>query len=107
MTSNGVEEISEHQFEEVINGKLALVDFFAEWCMPCVMMAPIIEELAGKIKAVKFAKVNVDENQSLSQKFKVMSIPTLIIFKGGKEVERIIGSQPAEMIEEKLKKYMK
>jgi thioredoxin 1 len=105
--NNGVEEISEHEFESVINKPLALVDFFAEWCMPCLMMAPAIEELAVKIKQVKFAKLNVDENQGLSQKFKVMSIPCLIVFKQGKEVERIIGNQPAEVIEEKLKKWMK
>ncbi|MBM3234164.1 thioredoxin [Candidatus Pacearchaeota archaeon] len=105
--NNGVEEISEHEFQEVISKPIALVDFFAEWCMPCVMMAPVIEELASKLKQVKFAKVNVDENSNLSQKFKIMSIPCLIIFKDGKEAERIIGSQQAEMVEEKLKKWLK
>jgi thioredoxin 1 len=105
--NNGVEEITEQDFAEVVSKPVALVDFFAEWCMPCLMMAPVIEELADKIKEVKFAKVNVDENSGLSNRFKVMSIPTLIIFKDGKEVERIIGSQQADSIEEKLKKYFK
>ncbi len=105
--NNGVEEIDTKEFQELMKEKIAIVDFFAEWCMPCVIMAPVIEELAEKIKGVKFAKVNVDENSEVAGKFKVMSIPTLIIFKQGKEVERMIGSQPAENIEEKLKKWMK
>jgi len=105
--NNGVEEVSEKEFSEVIKSKFALVDFFAEWCTPCLMMAPVIEELSERLKNVKFAKVNIDENSGLAGKLKVMSIPTLIIFKDGKEVERIIGSQPAENIEEKLKKHAK
>ena len=107
MSKNPVEEISESEFSEVISNKLVLVDFFAEWCMPCVMMAPIIDEIAERVKNVKFAKVNIDENSGLASKFKVMSIPTLIIFKNGKEVERMIGAQQADIIEEKLKKHSK
>lgn len=107
MKTNGIDEINAKEFESVVSKPVVLVDFFAEWCMPCLMMAPVIEDLAEKMKNVKFAKVNVDENSGLSGKFKVMSIPTLIIFKQGKEVERIIGSQPAEVIEEKLKKHLK
>ena len=102
-----VEEINGKGIGEILKSKLVLVDFFAEWCMPCVMMAPIVEELAGKMKNIKFAKANIDENSELSQKYKVMSIPTFIIFKNGVEVERIIGGQQAEAIEEKLKKYLK
>lgn len=107
MTANFVEEIDGKEFSEVVGNKLALVDFFAEWCMPCVMMAPVIEELAEKIKKVRFAKVNVDNNSELAGKFKVMSIPTMIIFKDGKEVERIVGGQLPSVIEDKLKKYLK
>ncbi len=105
--NNGVEEIDEHEFNNLMNEKIVLIDFFAEWCMPCVMMAPVIEELSGKFKNIKFAKVNVDENSSLAGKFKIMSIPALIVFKQGKEVERIIGSQTAEVIGEKLRKHLK
>lgn len=104
---NPVEEITEREFASVTSNKIALIDFFAEWCMPCVMMSPVIEELAERMKNVKFAKINVDENSELAGKFKVMSIPCLIIFKDGKEVERIIGSQSPDLIEEKLKKWMK
>ena len=106
--NNGVEEISEKQFNQKISKNLVLVDFFAEWCMPCVMMAPVIEELSEKFKGkIEFVKMNVDENRNLSSKLKIMSIPTLIVFKKGKEVERIIGSQNTEVLEEKLKKYLK
>jgi thioredoxin 1 len=104
---NPVEEITEHDFSKITSDKVAVVDFFAEWCMPCVMMAPVVEELASKLKNVKFAKVNIDDNSALAGKFKVMSIPCLIIFKNGKEVERVVGAQPAEGIEEKIKKWMK
>ena len=107
MQKNGVDEISGNEFDSIISKPLVLIDFFAEWCMPCVMMAPVIEELNEKLKNVKFAKVNVDDNSELARKFKVMSIPCLIIFKQGKEVERITGSVPAEVIEEKLKKHLK
>jgi len=105
---NGVEEISGNHFEERIKKGLFVVDFFAEWCMPCVMMAPVVEDLADKFKGkINFLKANVDENSSLSNKFKVMSIPTLIIFKDGKEVDRMIGSQSADILEEKLKNIAK
>jgi len=100
-------EISEREFEETINSKnIVVIDFFAEWCMPCLMMAPVIEELASKIPAVRFAKVNVDENQGLSQKFKISSIPCLIVFKEGKEIDKIIGALSEEALEEKIKKYL-
>jgi thioredoxin 1 len=105
--NNGVEEISGNHFEERIKKGLFVVDFFAEWCMPCVMITPIIEELADKFKGkINFLKANVDENSALSNKFKVMSIPCLIVFKDGKEVDRLIGNQSADVLEEKLKKII-
>ena len=101
-------EITDDEFEEIINNshKLVVVDFFAEWCMPCLIVSPIIEELADEIKDVKFIKINSDDNQGLSMKYKVSTIPCLIIFKDGKEVDRIIGAQPKEKIEEKIKGYL-
>src|SRR3989339_1895829 len=81
-----------------------LVDFWAEWCGPCRMVMPIVEgiaaEMAGKIKV---CKVNVDECQSLAGEFNVMSIPTLIIFKGGRPVDQMVGALPKPKIVEKLK----
>ena len=103
-------EISGKEFEETINNEknpLCVIDFYAEWCMPCLMIAPVLEELAGKMKTIKFAKVNVDENKELSSKLNVGSIPTLIVFKNGEEVERITGALPEEVLEEKIGKYVK
>ncbi len=103
-------EISEKEFDETVNSKeksAVVVDFYADWCMPCLMVSPIVEELAGKLKKIRFAKVNVDENANLSARFNVSSIPCIIIFKEGKEVERIIGSLPADVLEEKISKYGK
>ena len=103
-------ELTEEEFNEIIsNGhKLVVTDFFADWCMPCVMMGPVIEQLAEEksMKEVKFVKINVDDNPSLSQKYKISSIPCLVIFKKGKEVGRIIGGQPKEVLEEKIKAYL-
>lgn len=103
-------DISEEEFNEIINNshKLVVVDFYAEWCMPCVMMGPIIEELAESksMKDVKFVKINVDENQELSSKYRISSIPCLIVFKSGREVDRIIGGQPADVLEEKIKRHL-
>ena len=105
---NGVEEISEKQFQNKINDKFVVADFFAEWCMPCLMMSPIIEELAKKFKGkMEFVKVNVDDNSSLANKLGIMSIPTLIIFKEGKEIERLTGAISSEQLEEKLKSLVK
>ncbi len=105
---NKVEELSGNGFDEKIKKGIIVIDFYAEWCMPCLMMAPITEELAEKFKGkIKFMKVNVDENQKLSKKNKVMSIPTLIIFKDGKEIDRLTGNMPADVLEEKLKVFMK
>jgi len=101
-------EISECEFEETINNgsETVVVDFYAEWCMPCLMIAPVIEELASKLTNVKFARVNVDDNQSLSSKLGVSSMPCLVVFKQGKEVDRILGALPEEVLEEKICKHL-
>lgn len=100
-------EISGNNFEERIKGKIVAVDFWASWCMPCLMMSPVIDELADKFKnKIEFCKVNIDENQKLAEKYSVMSIPTLVIFKNGKEINRFVGSQSADVLEEKIKKIL-
>ena len=101
-------EISEQEFSEIINNshKLVVVDFFAEWCMPCLMLSPIIEDLAEKMKEVKFVKINTDDNQKISKKYGISSIPCLIVFKDGKEVERLIGAQDGDALEEKINGLM-
>ncbi len=101
-------EITNEEFDEIINNshKTVVVDFFAEWCFPCIMLSPIIEDIAKNMKEVKFAKINIDDNKDLAMKYHVSSIPCLIVFKEGKEVGRIIGAQTQEIIEEKIKSYL-
>ncbi|MBI5731830.1 MAG: thioredoxin [Candidatus Magasanikbacteria bacterium] len=91
--------------DEVIKSKVpVLVDFWAPWCGPCRMQGPIIENLKKEYagKPVKIGKMNVDENDRTPQKFGVMSIPTLIIFKNGKIVEQMVGVQSKEVLKRKL-----
>jgi thioredoxin 1 len=94
-------------YEFVSRNRLVLVDFYANWCMPCRMLAPILEELAKDyVGKVLFGKINVDENPAIAESFKVLSIPTLIIFKFGVEVDRIVGFVSKNQIEARLKKYL-
>lgn len=97
-------EVSEEDFNKIINNshKLVVVNFFAEWCMPCLMQFPIIEDLALQMKEVKFVKINKEDNEELSKKYCITNLPCLVIFKDGKEVDRIIGSHSAEVIEKKI-----
>ena len=87
--------LTSENFEQEVtkSEKPVVVDFWAEWCFPCKAMAPEFEALAKEMGNVKFAKLNVDDNQELSMKFGVMSIPTMILFKDGKEAARTVGSR--------------
>lgn len=90
--------------EEVLEAKVpVLVDFWATWCGPCQMVGPVIEEIAGEVTDAKICKVDVDENQELAKEYKVMSIPTLMVFKNGEVVKRDVGAKPKEEILEMLK----
>lgn len=98
---------SVEEFNELTKEGIVLVDFFADWCMPCVMMAPIIDDMSEKFKGkIKFAKVNVEDNQELAQKFEVSSIPNFVVFKDGEISERFMGAMQEDELEEKLKSFL-
>lgn len=101
------EELTNGEFEEFIKEGLVLIDFFADWCMPCVMMGPIVDEIGEKFKGkIKVGKVNVEDNQELAVKFGVSSIPNFVLFKDGKKIEQFIGGMSADDFEEKLKGFL-
>jgi thioredoxin 1 len=89
----GIIDLNNSNFEQIISAEnLTLVDFWAEWCGPCKSMHPIFESLAKQYPNVKFARVNVDQNQNISMKFAVQSIPTFIMFKSGKIIDKMMGA---------------
>ena len=104
---NEIPELSKSEFENYIKNGDVLIDFFADWCMPCVMMSPVLEELSEKFRGkIKFGKINVDDNQNLARKFNVVSIPNFVLFKNGKKAEQFIGAMTEENFYEKLKKHL-
>ena len=105
MASANVHEITDDTFDaEVLKAEVpTLVDFWAVWCGPCQMVAPIIDELAVEYKdKVKVMKLNTDENPEIAGKYQVMSIPTILIFKNGQPVERLVGAMPKRKFKEVL-----
>lgn len=95
-----VKHITESQFDsEVLNDKgLVLVDFYADWCGPCKMLSPVMEEISDEIDKVKVVKINVDEAQDLAKKYGVMSIPTVYLFDGGMNAGKFVGLKSKEDI---------
>jgi len=102
-----VPELTKNEFDDFIKEGLVFVDFFADWCMPCVMMGPVIDELNEKFKGkIKFGKVDVGENQEIAQRFDVSSIPNMTLLKNGKIIDQFIGAMPSEELEKRLKKFL-
>ena len=105
--SENVMNVGEADFQsEVLDSEIpVVVDFWAPWCGPCKMVGPVLEELSGDYAGkVKFTKINTDENQQLAVKFGIMGIPTIKIFKGGKEIESMTGAAPKDMMKEFIDK---
>jgi len=107
--AGNVLEVSDSNFDtEVLQSQVpVLVDFWAEWCGPCKMLAPTVEALAREYEGkVKVAKVNVDENIATASRFHVSGIPTLLLFKGGQVREQLVGTQPKSVVEKALAKHV-
>jgi thioredoxin 1 len=108
--SQFVSEVNDNTFEpEVLKSDVpVVVDFWAEWCPPCRMLAPTFEELAGRYAgSIKFLKLNVDESAAVPQRYGIKGIPTLIFFEGGQESERVVGASSKEALSRILDKYVK
>ena len=102
----GIIDLNNSNFNETISsGNPTLVDFWAEWCGPCKMMHPVFESLSSKYPKIKFARVNVDQNQNIAMRFAVQSIPMFIMFKSGQIVDKMMGAVGAPGIHMICKKY--
>ncbi|PKM80923.1 MAG: thioredoxin [Firmicutes bacterium HGW-Firmicutes-14] len=109
MASDKVLSLNKENFQKEIidSGDTSLVDFWAPWCSPCRMIAPIVDEIAVEYSGkVKVGKVNVDENREIAVEYGVMSIPTLIIFKDGKAADRVVGFKSKSNLKELLDKHL-
>jgi thioredoxin 1 len=110
MAENGnTVTITDQNFETEIESAegLAMVDFWAAWCGPCRMIAPIVEQLAGEYEGkLKVGKLDVDANQRTSARFNVRSIPTILFFKDGKVVDQVVGALPKPMLEKKIQEHL-
>ena len=107
--AGNVLELRDDNFEEAVlkSDKPVMVDFWATWCRPCRMQGPIVEEIAKEMgKKIKVGKLDTDQNKSLSQRYNVAYLPTLVIFKNGKIVGELIGAAPKISLEQEIKKYL-
>ena len=100
-------ELTSEKFGEFIKKGIVLIDFHAHWCMPCVIMSPIVNEISKKFRGkLKVGKINIDNVPELAQKYNIRSIPNFILFKNGKVIGQFIGSVSKEEFEKRIKKYL-
>lgn len=108
--ADNVTAVSDATFQEEVesNDGLTIVDFWAEWCGPCRLVAPVVEELANEYggKGLKVTKVDVDQNPQTSARYGIRSIPTILFFKGGEVVDRVVGAMPKPVFEEKVEAHL-
>jgi|TARA_Y100000310_G_scaffold302635_1_gene340212 thioredoxin 1 len=102
-----IEITQENLDKEIINSEeIVVVDFWAEWCVPCKQMTPIFEELSKEMKKIKFVKIDVDSNQDLAMKYNIMSVPTFMVLNKGNEVDRFSGSMPKDSFKKKIEEFL-
>lgn len=101
--SDKIVDLTDKNFQYQVKGKLVLVDFWASWCVPCKMMAPVLNDLAEEISGqVKVCKVNVDEYQSLASKYNIRGIPTMVLLRDGREIDRFVGAKTKQFLLDKI-----
>lgn len=98
--------INSQEFDNTIKNGVVVVDFFATWCGPCKMLAPVIDELSAELDNVNFVKVDIDQSMDLAQKFRIVSVPTLKIFKDGEDVDTLVGFMPKEVLKSKVQAHL-
>ena len=99
--------ISDSQYEETVGQGWVLVDFWAPWCGPCRMVAPIVDEIAKEFEGrIKVVKLNTDENPNVASQYGIRSIPTLMVFKGGQKVDTVVGAVPKTTLASTISKYL-
>ncbi|MBN2479438.1 MAG: thioredoxin [Parachlamydiales bacterium] len=105
--AENIHELNEKNFSKEIASGVTLVDFFAPWCGPCRMLAPVIEEVANDMKGkAKIGKIDIDKEIKLATQFRVSSVPTMVLFKDGKEVDRLVGLRDVEDLKKFIEKEL-